>query len=296
MKITIHVDENSGFCFGVVNAIEKAEQLLQNKQHLYCLGDIVHNNKEMERLEKLGLQTISRDEYRRLKNATVLIRAHGEPPETYQTAMENNINLVDATCPVVLRLQEKVKSSFTKGNGSGHQVVIFGKKGHAEVNGLVGQTGGDAIVISSIDELNKIDFSRPVSLYSQTTKSKEEFMKIREEIENCFTRQGLSKTEYLTANDTTCRLVAKRQKLLGDFARQHELVIFVSGKKSSNGKMLYNMCKSINNNTMHISDPTEIDHQWLENIASIGICGATSTPRWLMEEVAEKLSSITNQG
>ncbi|MCS6905061.1 MAG: 4-hydroxy-3-methylbut-2-enyl diphosphate reductase [Bacteroidia bacterium] len=269
------IDRNSGFCFGVVYAIEMAERFLEENGSLYCLGDIVHNDEEVNRLKAKGLKIIDHNEFKNLRDTTVLIRAHGEPPETYRIALQNNIQLIDASCPVVLKLQNRVRSAYEQNT----QVVIYGKIGHAEVNGLVGQTQGQAIVISGIEDLDKLDYSRPIALFSQTTKSTSQFYAIKAEIEK--------RTAAFKANDTICRQVSNREPQLAAFATQHEVIIFVAGKKSSNGRVLYNVCKEANPNSYFISEPNEIDPTWLKGKDSVGICGATSTPMWLMEKVKE---------
>jgi 4-hydroxy-3-methylbut-2-en-1-yl diphosphate reductase len=285
MKVTI--DVNSGFCFGVVFAIQMAEDELNNSGSLYCLGDIVHNNMEIERLQKKGLKIINHDEFARLKNTKVLIRAHGEPPETYKIAIENNIELIDASCPVVLKLQNRIRNGVEHlGDG---QLVVYGKPGHAEVNGLVGQTEGKAIIVETIDDLDKLDFSRPIQFFSQTTQPTSGFREMREEIQKRMKAAGADNELELEANDTLCRQVSNREPQLREFAAAHDVILFVSGKKSSNGKVLYEVCKEVNASTYFISDFDEVNPDWLLNAESVGICGATSTPMWLMEEVANKL-------
>lgn len=288
----VEIDNNSGFCFGVVNAIQLAEKELSQNEKLYCLGDIVHNSAEVERLKTKGLVTIDHEQLKTLKNCKVLLRAHGEPPETYETAIKNNIQLIDASCPVVLKLQNNIKLGFDAILRKGGQIVIYGKEGHAEVNGLVGQTNGKAIVIGSADDLYKIDFTKPVNLFSQTTKSIEGFYAIQEEIKNRMIKaQGTQEIEFI-ANDTICRQVSHRQPQLREFVKKHDIVIFVSGKKSSNGKMLYQVCKEENPNTYFVSDTDELQTEWFLNAHSVGICGATSTPRWLMEKIAHKINQL----
>ena len=276
----IEIDEGSGFCFGVTTAIKKAEEELARGEKLYCLGDIVHNGMECDRLRDMGLITINHDEMRQLHNAKVLLRAHGEPPETYELARKNNIEIIDATCPVVLKLQKRIKEQYDENND--RQIVIFGKKGHAEVLGLVGQTQSRAIVIESSDEVTKLDFSRDIYLYSQTTKSLDEFNSIIEYIQT-----HISPSATFKSFDTICRSVANRMPNISKFAAKHNLILFVCGRKSSNGKVLYNECLRVNPNSHLIEDPKEIDPSWLEGIDSVGICGATSTPRWLMEQCSE---------
>lgn len=276
----VEIDENSGFCFGVVNAIRKAEEELAKSDRLYCLGDIVHNNSEVARLQQKGLITIDHDTFARLHDVKVLLRAHGEPPETYRIARENRIEIIDATCPVVLQLQRKIKQSYENSDAEKDQIVIYGKRGHAEVNGLVGQTDGHAIVIEGVDDFDRIDFSKKIRLYSQTTKSVEGLHAVVDEI----TRRcdGVA-PEY---HDTICRQVANRIPNIRKFVQCHDLILFVCGRKSSNGKVLYEECRRENPHTYLVSDVAEIDAAWLVGRKSIGICGATSTPKWLMESVA----------
>jgi 4-hydroxy-3-methylbut-2-en-1-yl diphosphate reductase len=285
MKITI--DAESGFCFGVVFAIQMAEAELDASGTLYCLGDIVHNNMEVERLTRKGLKIINHDQLKELHDCKVLIRAHGEPPETYHTAIQNNIELIDASCPVVLKLQNRVRTSFEDIKRNNGQVVIYGETGHAEVNGLVGQTGGEAIILTGEQDIEKIDFNRPVYLFSQTTKSTEGFDHIRNVIENRVKSvKGVIESQDFIANDTICRQVSNREPQLEKFAAQHDVIVFVSGKKSSNGKALFGVCQSVNPNTYFISETAEIQSDWFRNAHTVGICGATSTPMWLMEDVA----------
>ena len=279
--LQIEIDNGSGFCFGVTTAIQKAEEELSKGNQLYCLGDIVHNGMECERLRKMGLITINHDDMRKLHNVKVLLRAHGEPPETYELARQNHIEIIDATCPVVLQLQNRIKRQFEAGAA---QIVIFGKKGHAEVLGLVGQTQSTAIVIESVDEVTKLDFSRDIFLYSQTTKSLDEFHQIIEYIQ-----QHISPSATFKSTDTICRSVANRMPNISQFASRHDLILFVCGRKSSNGKVLYNECLRVNPNTHLIEGPDEINHQWLKGIKTVGICGATSTPKWLMEKCRDAI-------
>ena len=281
--ITIEIDKKSGFCFGVVNAINRAEEELTTHKTLYCLGDIVHNNQELERLKAKGLTTINHEEFDKLHDVSVILRAHGEPPSTYETARKNNITIIDASCPVVLRLQKKIKAAFEKKKNA--QIVIFGKKGHAEVVGLVGQTNDTAVVVENKNDLDKIDFTKDIVFFSQTTKSLNEFYEIIELI-----KQHISPNATFEYNDTICRQVANRMPNLREFAKKHDLVFFVCGKQSSNGKALFEECKKENKNTFLISTKEEIDKNLINNnIKSIGICGATSTPKWLMEEVETEL-------
>ena len=287
----IEIDNGSGFCFGVTTAIKKAEEELAQGETLYCLGDIVHNGMECERLREMGLITINHDQMRELHNAKVLLRAHGEPPETYELARKNNIEIIDATCPVVLKLQKRIKEQYeTSPNlpeGEEAQIVIFGKKGHAEVLGLVGQTHSSAIVIESSDEVTKLDFTRDIYLYSQTTKSLDEFRRIIDYIQT-----HISPNATFKSFDTICRSVANRMPNISQFATKHDLVLFVCGRKSSNGKVLYNECLRVNPNTNLIEDPQEIEPEWLKGIESVGICGATSTPRWLMEQCRDAIQNM----
>ena len=285
--IKVEIDEGSGFCFGVVTAIHKAEEELAKGETLYCLGDIVHNSREVERLKAMGLITINRDEFRQLRNAKVLLRAHGEPPETYQIAHKNNIEIIDATCPVVLRLQKRIKQEFRKEDFEEKQIVIYGKNGRAEVLGLVGQTGGQAIVIESAEEAKKLDFTKSIRLFSQTTKSLDEFQEIVEYI-----KLHISPDATFEYYDTICRQVANRMPNLREFAATHDLIFFVSGKKSSNGKMLFEECLKVNANSHLIDNEKEIDPTLLRNVESIGVCGATSTPKWLMEKIHDHIQLL----
>lgn len=289
--VKVEIDEGSGFCFGVVTAIRKAEEELANGGTLYCLGDIVHNSREVERLENMGLTTINHEEFRQLKNAKVLLRAHGEPPETYEIAKRNNIEIIDATCPVVLQLQKRIKQEFMAEESSDKQIVIYGKNGHAEVLGLVGQTNGKAIVIEKLEEAQRLDLTKDIRLYSQTTKSLDEFRRIVEYIK-AHISPGVSFEYY----DTICRQVANRIPNIRKFASSHDLIFFVSGKKSSNGKMLFAECQKVNQNSHLIDNAAEIDNNLLTGASSIGICGATSTPKWLMEEISDAIKErLTSQ-
>ena len=282
----VEIDEGSGFCFGVVTAINKAEEELTKGGTLYCLGDIVHNSREVERLKAMGLITINHEEFNRLHDVKVLLRAHGEPPETYTIARRNNIEIIDATCPVVLRLQKKIKQEYIQEDDEEKQIVIYGKNGHAEVLGLVGQTTGQAIVIEKLEEAGTLDFSKSIRLYSQTTKSLDEFQKIVEYI-----KEHISPDVTFEYYDTICRQVANRIPNIKKFAASHDMVFFVSGKKSSNGKILFSECKKVNPNSHLIDSAEEIDNELLLGAESIGICGATSTPKWLMEEISEAIKS-----
>ena len=283
--IQIEIDSGSGFCFGVTTAIRKAEEELAKGETLYCLGDIVHNGMECERLKQMGLITINHEQLARLHDVKVLFRAHGEPPETYELALKNHIEIIDATCPVVLQLQKRIKRQYDESLSS--QIVIFGKKGHAEVLGLVGQTKSSAIVIESFEEVKKLDFTRDIYLYSQTTKSLDEFHRLIDYIQN-----HISPEAQFQCFDTICRSVANRMPNISQFASRHDLILFVCGRKSSNGKVLFNECLRVNPNSHQIEDPGEIRPEWLENINTIGICGATSTPKWLMEQCRDRLSQL----
>ena len=280
--LKIEIDEGSGFCFGVTTAIKKAEEELANGSNLYCLGDIVHNGMECERLKRMGLTTINHDEMKQLHNAKVLLRAHGEPPTTYALAIRNEIEIIDATCPVVLQLQRRICRQYECCPDA--QIVIFGKPGHAEVLGLVGQTESKAIVIANVEEVKRLDFTRDIYLYSQTTKSLDEFHRIIEYIQ-----EHISPDATFKSFDTICRQVANRMPNISAFATRHDLVLFVCGRKSSNGKVLFNECKSVNPNSYLIEGPEEIKKEWLDGVRTIGICGATSTPKWLMEQCRDAI-------
>jgi len=286
----IEIDEKSGFCFGVVKAISKAEEELVKGEVLYCLGDIVHNGQEVERLSKMGLITIDHDQFEKLRDAKVLLRAHGEPPSTYETAKKNNITLIDASCPVVLKLQSRVKNAYETIPTPDTQIVIFGHIGHAEVNGLVGQTEEKAIVIESEDDLYKVDITKPIRLFSQTTKSLEGYNNLIATLS-----KSIDKSNNFEHTDTICRQVANRMPNITIFAQQNDIVIFVSGKKSSNGQVLYEHSKTVNPNTFLVSEANEVLDLQIDFSKKIGICGATSTPRWLMEEVAEKLNELASK-
>lgn len=284
--IKVEIDEGSGFCFGVVTAIHKAEEELAKGETLYCLGDIVHNSREVERLKAMGLITINHEEFKLLRNAKVLLRAHGEPPETYQMASQNNIEIIDATCPVVLRLQKRIKQEFMQDDNTKKQIVIYGKNGHAEVLGLVGQTDKKAIVIEKAEEAKQLEFSKDIRLFSQTTKSLDEFQEIV-----AYIKQHISPDSSFGFYDTICRQVANRMPKLREFAASHDLIFFVSGKKSSNGKMLFEECLKVNTNSHLIDSEEEIDKRLLKDVQSIGICGATSTPKWLMERIFQSIQA-----
>lgn len=277
LNLKVSIDPNSGFCFGVVYAIEMAEEILKEEGHLYCLGDIVHNDEEVRRLEQMGLRIINHDDLKMVKGAKVLIRAHGEPPSTYELAMANDLELIDASCPVVLKLQNRIKNSYDKDD----HIYIFGKHGHAEVVGLLGQTSNEAVVFQDLEELDLETMPRSITLYSQTTKSTDKFYEITEVLRNA----GIA----VNSNDTICRQVSNRDKQLRDYAMQFDAIVFVSGTKSSNGKVLYNICKQTNPNTHFISSSDQLDKAWFDSNHTIGICGATSTPMWLMEEVKNTL-------
>lgn len=283
----IEIDKDSGFCFGVVKAINKAEEELKKNGTLYCLGDIVHNNIEVERLEKMGLITIDHEQFKKLKNTRVLLRAHGEPPSTYEIAEQNNIELIDASCPVVLGLQKKIKKRFDRRVDDETQIVIYGKKGHAEVNGLLGQTDETAIVIENKDDIEKLDFTRDINLFSQTTKSLDGFFEIGNII-----RSRMKNGAKLEFFDSICRQVSNRVPNIQEFAEKHDLIIFIAGEKSSNGKVLFAECKKKNPNSYLIHSPDEVDPKLIANHMSIGICGATSTPLWQMKAVAENISRL----
>ena len=284
----VEIDKGSGFCFGVVNAIQSAEKELTTDKELYCLGDIVHNSQEVARLQKKGLHTINHENLKNMHNKRVLLRAHGEPPSTYEIAEQNSIQIIDASCPVVLQLQKKILKHYKEMNPVDSQIVIFGKIGHAEVNGLVGQTEGKAIVIEKITDLDLLDFNKNIYLFSQTTMSVDDFKEIVAEIQ-----ARVHKDVTFRYFDSICRQVSNRMPHIREFAARHGLILFVAGEKSSNGKVLLGECIKANANTRLISNPDDIDPQWLEGVESVGICGATSTPKWLMEDVARKIELYT---
>ena len=277
------IDDNSGFCFGVVRAIGEAESALERVGEVYSLGDIVHNRVEVQRLEQLGLHTISHEDMPRLEGRTLLIRAHGEPPRTYRMAEELGITVIDATCPVVARLQRRLREAYDKMQEVGGSVVLLGKRGHAEVIGLTGQADDDVVVVENEADLNNVDFTRPIYFLSQTTQSIALFNQLAEEI------KARAKGVTVNIDDTICRRVAGREALLADFSRSVDVVIFVSGRKSSNGRVLYEVCRGANPRSYNVEESSEIDWSWLEGAERVGICGATSTPRWLMEQVAEAI-------
>ena len=285
----IEIDNDSGFCFGVLSAIGKAEDELRRGSELYCLGDIVHNGMECQRLSALGLKTISHSQFNTLRNARVLLRAHGEPPATYRIAEQNNTSIVDATCPVVLKLQKRIKEQYSKLDTERQQIVIYGQKGHAEVLGLVGQTEGNAIVVESADDndISAIDFTKDIFLYSQTTKSSYGYAKVIEAIQS-----KISERATLTYFNTICGQVSHRREHIREFAAAHKVILFVSGQKSSNGKVLLDECLKVNPRTFSIEGPGDITSQMLQNTDSIGICGATSTPKWLMEQCRRRLLEL----
>lgn len=290
------IDKNSGYCFGVEFAIKMAEDEMEQSEQLYCLGDIVHNDMEVKRLSAKGLVVIDRDQLQELTNCKVLIRAHGEPPETYRTAIQNNIELIDASCPVVLKLQHRVKTAFDKMEREQGQIVIYGKKGHAEVIGLTGQTLEKAIVVMGESDLSKIDFEKPVTLFSQTTKSTKGFYEISKKIEDRIKNARGKLTELdFNANDSICRQVSNREPQLKRFAEENDVILFVSGKKSSNGKALYQVCLSQNPRSFFIENETELQENWFKHGEKIGICGATSTPMWLMEQVKSYVESMESE-
>lgn len=285
----IEIDNGSGFCFGVTTAIRKAEEELKAGRKLYCLGDIVHNGMEVERLSREGLTTIDHAEFALLHDATVLLRAHGEPPSTYETAERNHITIIDATCPVVLALQRRVKKQYEREPEA--QVVIFGKKGHAEVLGLVGQTHGKAIVVETLDDVQKLDFRRGIYLFSQTTKNLDDYHRII-----VYIQEHIAAGATFRYFDTVCRQVANRMPNIAAFAARHDLILFVAGGKSSNGRVLFNECQRVNQNSYRIERADEIQGEWLEGVNSVGICGATSTPKWLMEQCSERVREREKQG
>ena len=282
----VEIDNDSGFCFGVLSAIGKAEEELRKGDELYCLGDIVHNGIECSRLQDLGLRTINHEQFKTLKGARVLLRAHGEPPSTYETAKNNGITLIDATCPVVLKLQQRIHRQYQELDPKTQQIVIFGQKGHAEVLGLVGQTDGNAIVIESADEIERIDFSKDIFLYSQTTKSASSYNQLIDKIASL-----VPEGRTFIHNNTVCGQVSHRRENIREFASRHSVILFVSGRKSSNGKVLFNECLNVNPRSYLIEGKEDIDFSQLEGAVSVGICGATSTPKWLMEECRDYIQN-----
>ena len=291
--MVVEIDSRSGFCFGVQNAVEIAEKALLNGEKVFSLGPIVHNDKEVERLSSLGLVSIDYEQFMSLKDCKVLIRAHGEPPETYQTAVANNITIIEATCPIVKRLQSKIKDVWLNTRESRGQVVIFGKPGHAEVVGLLGQTDNEGILVSGPADLHKIDITRRVYLFAQTTMSVKEYGNFADMIRTRMLENGVSDPDnFLFVNKTICGQVSNREPHLKAFAKKHEVIIFVSGRESSNGKILYSVCREVNVNTHLVSSLEEIDKSWFTGKKSAGICGATSTPKWLIEAVRDRISNI----
>lgn len=289
----VEIDEKSGFCFGVKNAVEIAEQALLRGEKVFSLGPIVHNDIEVERLSALGLQTINHDEFNSLKNCKVLIRAHGEPPETYSTAQKNNLTIIEATCPIVKRLQLKINVTWNKTKRISGQVIIYGKAGHAEVVGLMGQTENEAFLVNNKEDIGKISFSGEVHLFSQTTMSIKEYNSIAEAVIIEMKKQGIRDAEnHFHKNNTICGQVSNREPRLKVFARRHDVIVFVSGRESSNGKMLFNVCRNENPNTWFVSSPEEIKTEWFINCESVGICGATSTPKWLIDKIKETILTI----
>jgi 4-hydroxy-3-methylbut-2-en-1-yl diphosphate reductase len=290
--MNVSIDKNSGYCFGVEFAIQMAEDELDSGMPLYCLGDIVHNSMEVQRLHSKGLRIIEKEDLKHLKNCKVLIRAHGEPPETYELALKNNIELIDASCPVVLKLQNRVKHAWDKAEETEGQIVIYGQHGHAEVVGLAGQTGNSAIIVTKEEDLDKVDFTKPVTLFSQTTKSTKGFYNLKSKIEERIKDAGKLDEVNFDYNDSICRQVSNREPQLQKFSKEHSVVIFVSGKKSSNGKALYSVCKTENERSYFVENEAEIENAWFKPEDSVGICGATSTPMWLMEQVQAHIQKI----
>lgn len=291
--MVVEIDRQSGFCFGVQNAVEIAEKALLKGEKVFSLGPIVHNDKEVERLSSLGLVSIDHDEFRNLRNCKVLIRAHGEPPETYKTADDNNITIIEATCPIVKRLQSKIKETWLNIRETNGQVVIFGKAGHAEVVGLLGQINNKGILVTGPDDLKKIDVTKPVHLFSQTTMSVKEYSNFADTLRSKMHEKGVSDPDgILKINKTICGQVSNREPHLKTFAKKHDIIVFVSGRESSNGKMLYSVCRNVNPDTHFVSSPEEIDLSWFKGKNSVGICGATSTPKWLIEKIRDIISNI----
>jgi len=293
-NVIVDIDKNSGFCFGVEFAIQMAEDEMEEYGSLYCLGDIVHNDMEVRRLNAKGLKVISREDLQELKNSRVLIRAHGEPPETYRIAMQNNLELIDASCPVVLKLQNRVKNAYDKSSHVKGQLVIYGKKGHAEIIGLTGQTMQEAIVVMNEEDLDQIDFKRPITLFSQTTKSTTGFYNLKAMLESRIVEEG-GNPEDLITNDSICRQVSNRAPRLVKFSQSHDVILFVSSKKSSNGKALYAVCLEENSRSYFIENEVEIQESWFDGAETVGICGATSTPMWLMENVTNRIKNFQSQ-
>ena len=286
LGLAVSVDPHSGFCYGVVRAIREAERYLHRNIPLYSLGAIVHNNEELNRLRKIGLQTVEPEELSSLFHQTLLIRAHGEPPATYEAARRQKLHIIDCTCPVVLRLQKKIKEEYRRIASINGQIAIFGKAGHAEVNGLIGQVDGDARIIERSDQVGELVFNRPISLFAQTTQDPAAFLQLCHNIKSHFQQHGIDDTHYFRAFDTICKQVAERKPILHEFAKDHHTLIFVSGKESSNGKVLYEACREANTHSFHVENSKELNREWFTARTSVGVCGATSTPKWLMEEVA----------
>ena len=291
MKISIDIDTHSGFCYGVVRAIEQAEKYLEKSSELHSLGSIVHNNTEIYRLKEKGLKTIDYKQMSAMKDSVVFIRAHGEPPSSYRLAEENNLKIIDCTCPVVLKLQERVKNNYRDLKTINGQLVIFGKVGHAEVNGLVGQVDGDATVIETIDDIERLDFSRPIYIFSQTTKDPEIYKQVCNAIKSRIVDQDGPVDKFKIFN-TTCGQVSSRHPRLKEFSKDHSIIIFVSGRESSNGKILFDVCLKENSRSYKIETTEEIELSWFKEGDSVGICGATSTPKWLLEDVAHYLRQL----
>jgi 4-hydroxy-3-methylbut-2-en-1-yl diphosphate reductase len=289
--MVVEIDEQSGFCFGVQNAVEIAEKALLKGEKVFSLGPIVHNDKEVDRLSSLGLVSVNHDQFRSLRNCKVLIRAHGEPPETYVTAEKNNITIIEATCPIVKRLQSRIKETWSKTKEGDGQVVIFGKPGHAEVVGLLGQINNEGILVSSAEDFSRVDITKPVYLFSQTTMSVKEYGNLTDILRKKMEQRDIPLTN-LVVKKTICGQVSNREPHLKAFAKKHDVIIFVSGRESSNGKMLYSVCKNINPDTHFVSSLEEIDKAWFNGKNSAGICGATSTPKWLIENIRDIISNI----
>ncbi|MDT8400070.1 MAG: 4-hydroxy-3-methylbut-2-enyl diphosphate reductase [Bacteroidales bacterium] len=290
----VEIEQYSGFCFGVENAIRLTEEALKSGDEIYCLGHIVHNEAEVKRLEDLGLKTINHDEFRKLRKSKVVIRAHGEPPETYAIARENDIEIIEATCPIVKKIHNKIRKHYET-TGTEVQNIIFGKKEHAEVVGLLGQTKGNSILISDLEDIPKIDFNKPAEIFSQTTKSREKYAEVISEIRKFYEKEGHHPGKMLEVNNTICGQVANREPSLKKFCSDNDVIVFVSGKTSSNGRMLYGVCSKINTAAYFISDISEIKESWFDNASTVGVCGATSTPRWLIRKVAEKIEMIAGE-
>ena len=292
LGLKVSVDTHSGFCYGVVRAIREAERLLRNGTPLYSLGAVVHNNEELNRLRKIGLHTLDPESLSTIHNQTLIIRAHGEPPTTYATARNQRLKIVDCTCPVVLRLQKKIKKEYARLSSFQGQIAIFGKAGHAEVNGLIGQVGGDALIIEHENNIEHLDYSRPLSLFAQTTQDPALFLCLCHHIEARYLQHGREASHYFKAFNTICKQVADRKPVLYQFAKQHDVVIFVSGQESSNGKVLFEACSAANTSSFHIEKSADLRRGWFTAGVSVGVCGATSTPLWLMEEVANTIQKM----